>query len=51
MLVYCDVYDCKHNEDGMCENEWPIGEEAIRISEHHFGIPFCSDFENAEEGE
>lgn len=51
MLVYCDVYDCKHNEDGMCGNKWPIGTEAIRVSENYMGIPFCTDFENAEEGE
>ena len=35
MLVYCDVYDCKHNEDGMCGNKWPIGTEAIRLSENY----------------
>lgn len=33
MIVYCDVYDCKHNEDGKCANKWPVGTEAIKISD------------------
>ena len=32
MLVYCDAECCKHNKDGMCENKWPIGTEAIKIA-------------------
>lgn len=50
MIVYCDVYDCKHNEDGKCANKWPVGTEAIKISENWMGIPACSDAEY-EEGE
>ena len=49
MLVYCDVECCKHNKDGMCENKWPIGTEAIKISENEMGIPYCTDFEDTQD--
>ena len=49
MLIYCDVEDCKHNKDGICENKYPIGTEAIKISENWMGIPYCTDFEDAKD--
>lgn len=51
MIVYCDAGDCKHNEDGRCVNKFPIGTEAIKITEDYMGIPCCADFEDAEEDE
>ena len=38
MTVYCDC-DCKHQENGKCENIWPIGIAAISISENYMGQP------------
>lgn len=49
MHIYCDVEDCKHCEDGFCNNIWPCGTNAIRISENYMGIPYCTDFEQREE--
>ena len=51
MHIYCDVDDCKHCENGFCENVWPCGTNAIRISENYMGIPYCTDFEQKEEQE
>ena len=47
MLVYCDVVDCKHNDhmSHMCKNKWPVGTEAVKISENYLGIPRCTDYE------
>ena len=50
MFVYCDA-ECEHNEDGMCNNRWPIGANAIRIEENWMGIPHCTDFKQKEEDE
>ena len=51
MFVYCEVEDCKHNKDGMCECVWPVGTKAIKISESWNGIPFCTDYAQREEQE
>ena len=49
MIVYCDVYDCLNNIDGVCTNKWPHGSEAIKISENWMGIPSCTDFKDVNE--
>ena len=48
MLIYCNAEDRNHNKDGMCENKWPIGTEAIKISENWMGIPYCTDTEDSD---
>ena len=42
MIVYCDVEECRHNKDGKCGCVWPVGIEAIRIEQTHFGVE-CMD--------
>ena len=51
MLVYCEMRDCKHNDDGECENVWPCGTMAIRICESldYIGMPVCDDYEVQED--
>ena len=51
MLIYCDVEDCKHNEDGMCNCVWPNGVHAVKIHENYMGIPNCTDFKQREDQE
>ena len=49
MIVYCDVMDCKNNNDGKCENKWPIGTEAISLRETYTGHLICTDCELEDE--
>ena len=42
MIVYCEVEECRHNKDGQCGCVWPVGIEAIRIEQTHFGVE-CMD--------
>lgn len=42
MIVYCEVKECRHNKDGQCGCVWPVGIEAIRIEQTHFGVE-CMD--------
>lgn len=42
MIVYCEVKECRHNKDGKCGCVWPVGIEAIRIEQTHFGVE-CMD--------
>lgn len=42
MIVYCEVKECRHNKDGKCGCAWPVGIEAIRIEQTHFGVE-CMD--------
>ena len=51
MHIYCEVEDCKHCEDGMCECVWETGTHAIKIAENYMGIPYCTDFQQREEEE
>ena len=51
MLIYCDVEDCKHNEDGMWNCAWPNGVHAVKIHENYMGIPNCTDFKQREDQE
>lgn len=48
MIVYCVAYDCRHNDDGKCKNEYPTGEKAITIREVDFGYICCEDYEYTE---
>lgn len=51
MTVYCDVDECKNNENGKCRNEFPTGEKAIKLHMNWMGILACTDFEESEEAE
>ncbi len=46
MIVYCEVKDCAHNDNGYCANKWPIGTEAIKIRYSVFFGPICGDFKD-----
>ena len=44
-----EVMDCKNNNDGKCENKWPIGTEAISLKETYTGHLICTDCELEDE--
>lgn len=43
MTVYCEDRECKHNNDGVCENRFDTGQEAIILIETLGGQVICSD--------
>lgn len=49
MIVYCDIRECANNENGMCNNQTEIGEEAISLHENVFGELICTDYEAMDE--
>lgn len=51
MTVYCDVVECKNNENGKCRNEFQTGEKAIKLHMNWMGVLACTDFEESEEAE
>lgn len=48
MLVYCENEDCVHNKDGLCENKWPNGIEAISMLVTLGGDVICGDQKDKE---
>lgn len=48
MTVYCRVYYCKHNNNGVCANIQPAGHESITIEDAIMG-PMCGDIEEEDE--
>lgn len=52
MRVYCDRVECKNCKNGICENRFATGEEAIKLHENWMGEFICTDFvEEADEDE
>lgn len=49
MIVYCEDRLCKHNNDGICENHFDTGVEAISMAETLGGQMICSDQDDKEE--
>ena len=43
MTVYCEDIECKHNKDGVCENRFDTGQEAIILVGTIGGQVICSD--------
>ena len=49
MKVYCGSETCIHNNNGVCENKYPTGTEAINLIEILDGSVICSDQEDRED--
>ena len=42
MIVYCDDDECRNNHDGICENRFSTGQEAISLHLNVFGELICT---------
>ena len=51
MIVYCSDENCIHNNDGLCENKWPKGTEAIALEQTLSGQMICTDQKDRDEEE
>lgn len=49
MIVYCDVFECKHYNNGYCTNKFPTGEEAVKMHETWMGTCICTNMDITEE--
>ena len=49
MTVYCDVFECKHYNNGYCTNKFPTGEEAVKMHETWMGTFICTNMDITEE--
>ncbi len=49
MIVYCEDSLCRHNKDGICENHFSIGVEAVSMVVTLGGDVICSDQDDIDE--
>lgn len=49
MRVYCDVFECKNYNNGICVNKFDTGEEAVKMHMNWMGVFICTDMDIPEE--
>lgn len=49
MIVYCDARECLNNINGICNNHYPTGVEAIALRGLLFGGFECGSYESDED--